>query len=148
MTHQLLILPLHNMETWFIQTKKALFIGKLFAEHVSSSTFGHVTYLHPRKITWLSALFLSLFWKVPVSIYFCVYHLDGYSLLHFCYHRLDVIDKCFSHETVEEIVDALVSYDSAAFTFLTSISVWLIWSSETYLLASHGLLWNYHGIYS
>jgi hypothetical protein len=34
-----------------------------------------------------------------------------------------VIDKCFSHETVEEIVDALVSYDSAAFTFLTSISV-------------------------
>jgi len=30
------------METWFIQTKKALFIGSLFAEHVSSSTFGHV----------------------------------------------------------------------------------------------------------
>jgi hypothetical protein len=28
-----------------------------------------------------------------------------------------VIDKCFSHDTVEEIVDALVSDDSAAFFF-------------------------------
>nr|ACN30845.1 unknown [Zea mays] len=26
-------------------------------------------------------------------------------------HRLEVIDKCFSHDTVEEIVDALVSTD-------------------------------------
>jgi len=28
-----------------------------------------------------------------------------------------VIDKCFSHDTVEEIVDALVSDDSAAFYY-------------------------------
>ena len=28
-----------------------------------------------------------------------------------------MIDKCFSHDTVEEIVDALVSDDSAAFFF-------------------------------
>lgn len=33
-----------------------------------------------------------------------------------CYFRLAVIDKCFSHETVEEIVDALVS-DGSTFYF-------------------------------
>ena len=64
----------------------------------------------------LSAPFLPSL-PVPVSIYFCVYHLEHYSLYHFCYHRMEVIDKCFSHDTVEEIVDALVSYDSAAFSF-------------------------------
>jgi len=56
----------------------------------------------------LSALFLPSL-PVPVSIYFCVYHLEHYSLYHFCYHRMEVIDKCFSHDTVEEIVDALYS---------------------------------------
>jgi len=56
----------------------------------------------------LSAPFLPSL-PVPVSIYFCVYHLEHYSLYHFCYHRMEVIDKCFSHDTVEEIVDALES---------------------------------------
>ena len=49
---------------------------------------------------------------------YCVYHLDCHpSFFHLCYLRLEVIDKCFSHDTVEEIVDALVSDDSAAFFF-------------------------------
>jgi hypothetical protein len=42
--------------------------------------------------------------------------LDTELICAFRYFRLEVIDKCFSHETVEEIVDALVS-DGSTFCF-------------------------------
>jgi hypothetical protein len=47
-------------------------------------------------------------------------------IVSFLLPRLEVIDKCFSHDTVEEIVDALVSYDLATFTILTLSIVRLI----------------------
>ena len=68
------------------------------------------------------------------SCRFCTFHNLVISLSYtylICalyYFRLEVIDKCFSHETVEEIVDALVS-DGSSFYFEILRNVSLLDSS-------------------